>query len=316
MTGRRALGAVLAGGSGLAMAAQARVNGELADRLADGLAAAVISFGSGLVLLTVLVPLTARGRRGLRAVRAALRAGQLRWWHLLGGLCGGFVVATQGLTVATLGVAVFTVALVAGQSASGLAVDRVGLGPGGAEPVTAARMGGAVLCVLAVLIALADRLDAPRALGLAALPLLAGFGVAFQQAVNGRVRVAAGGSAWPATFVNFTAGTAALLVAYAVGVAVRGWPDGALPAEPWLYAGGLLGVVVIATAVLVVQVTGVLVLGLSAIAGNVTGALLLDLAIPTAGRPEPHTYAGAALTLVAVAVAGFAGRTPARVPAG
>jgi transporter family-2 protein len=306
---------VLAGGSGLAMAAQARVNGELALRLGDGLAAAVISFATGLVVLTVLVPLTGPGRRRLRAVRGALRAGQLRWWHLLGGLSGGFVVATQGLTVATLGVAVFTVAIVAGQSASGLAVDRAGLGPGGAEPVTTARVAGAALCVVAVLIALADRLGAPQALGLAALPLLAGFGIAWQQAVNGQVRRAAGGATWPATFINFAAGTAGLLVAFGAGVAVRGWPGGALPAEPLLYTGGLLGVLVIATAAAVVQVTGVLVLGLSAIAGNLLGALLLDLVAPTTGPPAPNTYAGAALTLVAVAVAGLSGHRR-RVAAG
>jgi transporter family-2 protein len=316
VTGRRLLGAVLAGGSGLAMAAQTRINGELAIRLADGLAAAVISFGTGLVVLIGLVPLTAPGRRGLRAVRGALRTGRLRWWHLLGGLSGAFVVAGQGLTVATLGVAVFTVAIVAGQSASGLAVDRAGLGPGGAEPVTARRVAGAVLCVVAVLVALADRLDAPRALGLAVLPLLAGFGIAWQQAVNGQVRLAAGGSTWPATFINFTAGTVALLVASGVGVAVRGWPEGSLPAEPWLYTGGLLGVMVIATAVAVVQVTGVLLLGLSAIAGNVLGALLLDLATPTVGPPHPNTYAGAVLTLVAVAVAAYARRPRSPSPAG
>ncbi|MPZ28173.1 MAG: EamA-like transporter family protein [Micromonosporaceae bacterium] len=285
------------------MAMQARINGELAVRLGDGVAAAVVSFGTGLAVLAVLVAATGPGRRGLRAVRAALRAGSLRWWHCLGGVCGGFVVASQGLTVATLGVAVFTVALVAGQSASGLAVDRAGLGPGRAEPVTATRVAGATLCVAAVLLALADRLDAPRALGLAVLPLLAGLGVAWQQAVNGRVRAAAAGAIWPATFVNFVAGTAALLVAFAVGVAVRGAPTGALPPEPWLYAGGLLGMLVIGTAVAVVRVTGVLLLGLSAIAGNVLGALLLDLAIPTAGPPGPNTYAGVVLTLVAVAVA-------------
>jgi transporter family-2 protein len=302
VTGRRVLGAVFAGCSGLALAGQTRINGELAVRIGDGIAAATISFGTGLAVLAVLVPLTARGRRGLRAVRSALQAGRLRWWHLLGG---------QGLTVATLGVAVFTVALVAGQSASGLAVDRAGLGPGGTEPVTARRVAGAVLCVAAVAVALADRLDAPRALGLAALPLLAGFGIAWQQAVNGRVRVAAGGSTWPATFINFSTGTAALLVAFGVGAAVRGWPDGALPAEPWLYTGGLLGVVVIATAAAVVQVTGVLLLGLSAIAGNVIGAVLLDLLAPTVGPPAANTYAGAALTLVAVVIAAYPHRRAA-----
>jgi bacterial/archaeal transporter family-2 protein len=114
------------------MAVQARVNGELGARLSDGIAAATISFGIGLAILSVFILLTSAGRRGLQAVQSALRSGTLRWWHLLGGVCGGFVVATQGLTVATLGVAVFTVALVAGQSASSLVVDRSGLSPGGA----------------------------------------------------------------------------------------------------------------------------------------------------------------------------------------
>lgn len=304
------LGAVLAGGSGMAVAGQSRINGELAVRLGDGVAAALVSFSTGLLVLGLLVPLTGPGRRGLRAIRAALRGGRLRWWQCLGGLGGGFVVASQGLTVATLGVAVFTVALVAGQSASALAVDRAGLGPGGVEPVTVARVAGAVLCVVAVLIALADRLDAPRALGLAVLPLLAGLGIAWQQAVNGRVRVAAGGSTWPATLLNFAVGTAALLAGFAVRVAVQGWPAGAPPAEPWLYTGGLLGVLVIAIAVAVVQVTGVLLLGLASVAGNVLGALVLDLALPTVGRPGFNTYAGAALTLVAVAIAAATRRLP------
>jgi transporter family-2 protein len=305
VTGRRALGVALAGIAGVAMAVQSRVNGELGLRLEDGIAAAVISFGTGLVLLTLLVPLTARGRRGLRRVREALRVGVLRWWHLLGGVFGGFVVAAQGLTVATLGVAVFTVAIVGGQSASSLAVDRAGLGPGAAEPVTVARGIGAVLCVVAVLVAVSGRLgtpDGPSALALAVLPLLAGLGIAWQQAFNGRVR-AAGGSPWPATFVNFAAGTVALLVGFGVGVAVRGWPAGALPAEPWLYAGGVLGVVVIATAAAVVHVTGVLLLGLAATAGQVLGALALDLLVPAAGPPGLATYAGAGLALLAVMVA-------------
>jgi transporter family-2 protein len=300
--GWRALGAGLGSAAGVAIAVQARVNGELAVRLGDGVAAATISFGTGLALLAVVVLGSAPGRRALRGIREGLRAGRLRWWHCLGGVCGGFVVATQGLTVASLGVAVFTVALVAGQSASSLAVDRAGLAPGGVEPVTPLRVLGAALCVAAVVVAVADRLGTPRDLGLAVLPLLAGTGIAFQQAVNGRLRDA-GGSAWSATFVNFVAGTAALLVGLAAIVSLRGWPDGALPAEPLLYTGGVLGVAVIATAAAVVRVTGVLVLALATTAGQVIGALLLDLMLPTAGPPGANIYAGAALTLLAVAAA-------------
>ena len=248
---RRVLGVGLAVASGVAVAAQSRINGELGVRLQDGIAAALVSFGVGLLVLAVLVPALPGGRRGLRTLRRSLAEGVLRPWQCLGGLCGAFLVATQGLTVGVLGVAVFTVAVVAGQSASSLAVDRFGVGPGGAQPVTGARLTGAALTVVAVLLAVGDRLADPAALALAALPLLAGVGVAWQQAVNGRVRIASG-SVLTATLVNFLVGTTGLLVVFLVDLALRGWPAGAFPAEPWLYVGGPIGIVFIAIAAAVV----------------------------------------------------------------
>ncbi|WP_435586680.1 DMT family transporter [Micromonospora aurantiaca (nom. illeg.)] len=304
-TGRRVAGVGLATASGVMVAVQSRINGELGVRLADGIAAAVVSFGVGLLILLVLVPATPGGRRGLAALRGALRAGTLRPWQCLGGVCGAFLVATQGLTIGALGVAVFTVAVVAGQSGSSLLVDRAGIGPSGRQPVTPNRLIGAVLTVLAVLLAVGDRLGDPEALVLALLPLAAGVGIAWQQAVNGRVRAAAG-SAMTATLVNFTVGTAALLVTLAVDLAVRGRPDGAFPGEPWLYLGGPLGIVFIALAAALVRFTGVLLLGLATIAGQIVGAVLLDLVLPTAAsHPGLDTLLGAALTMVAVLVAAF-----------
>ncbi|MEW2376319.1 DMT family transporter [Micromonospora sp. NPDC047812] len=303
---RRVTGVGLATASGLAVAVQSRINGELGVRLADGIAAAVVSFGLGLLVLLVLVPATPGGRRGLAALRGALADGTLRPWQCLGGACGALLVAAQGLTIGTLGVAVFTVAVVAGQSGSSLAVDRAGIGPGGPQPVTGRRLAGAALTVVAVLLAVGDRLGDPGTLGLALLPLLAGVAIAWQQAVNGRVRMAAG-SALTATLVNFSVGTVALLVAFAVDLALRGWPAGGAPAEPWLYLGGPIGIVFIAIAAAIVRFTGVLLLGLATIAGQIVGAVLLDLLLPTAAsRPGPVTLLGAALTLVAVGVAALA----------
>ena len=302
-TGRRIAGVGLATASGVTVAVQSRINGELGVRLADGIAAAVVSFGVGLLLLLVLVPTTPGGRRGLAALRAALADGSLRPWQCLGGVCGAFLVATQGLTIGTLGVAVFTVAVVAGQSGSSLLVDRAGVGPGGRQPVTPNRLVGAVLTVVAVLLAVGDRLGDPGALVLALLPLLAGVTIAWQQAVNGRVR-AASGSALAATLVNFAVGTVALLATFAVEVAVRGRPAGGLPTEPWLYLGGPIGIAFIALAAAIVRFTGVLLLGLATIAGQIVGAVLLDLVLPTAAsHPGPTTLLGAALTMVAVLVA-------------
>ncbi|MEU6073105.1 DMT family transporter [Micromonospora sp. NPDC047074] len=309
---RRIVGVGLATASGVAVAVQSRINGELGVRLADGIAAAVVSFGLGLLVLLVLVPATPGGRRGLTTLRGALTAGTLRPWQCLGGMCGAFLVAAQGLTIGTLGVAVFTVAVVAGQSGSSLAVDRAGIGPGGRQGVTPQRLAGAALTVVAVLLAVGDRLGDPGTLGLALLPLLAGVGIAWQQAVNGRVRMASG-SALTATLVNFTVGMVTLLVAFAVDIALRGWPAGSPPAEPWLYLGGPIGIVFIAIAAAIVSFTGVLLLGLATIAGQIVGAVLLDLLLPTAAsRPDAVTLLGAALTLVAVIVAAVTPGRPAR----
>jgi bacterial/archaeal transporter family-2 protein len=305
--GRRAPGTAIAVVVGALFAVQSRINGELGARLHDGVAAALVSFGGGLVLLLAYTALSGRMRAGLRRVGAAVRVGRLRWWHLVGGVSGGYVVACQGLTVASLGVAVFTIALVGGQAASGLVVDRLGVGPAGPHPINAQRVAGAVVAVVAVLVTVSDRLSAPSALVLAVLPLLAGIGTSWQQAVIGQVGAAADG-ALPVALVNFVGGTTVLTMAGAVLAAIRGVPAD-WPSEPWLYAGGPLGILFIASAAVVVRWIGVLLLVLGTVAGQVLGALLLDVFVPAADdRLSAATVAGSVLALLAVAVT-VAGRT-------
>lgn len=300
------LGVALAVVSGVALAGQSRINGELGARLADGVLAALISFGGGLLLLLALVPLVPRARTGLTRLRAALRRRDLRLWQCLGGLGGASLVAAQGLTVGVLGVAVFTVAVVAGQTGSSLLVDRTGLGPGGRRALTWPRVVGASLTLLAVAWAVSDRLDGRIAVWLIVLPFVAGCAIAVQQAVNGQVRGAAD-SALAATLLNFCAGTAALALAWLIVWTWHGAPV-QLPREPWLYVGGPLGIVFIAIAAMVVRWTGVLLYGLSAIAGQLVGAVLLDLLVPTQGvRLQTATVVGAAVALVAVGVAALPG---------
>jgi transporter family-2 protein len=260
-----------------------------------------VSFASGLVLLGVAAAVMPAGRRGTAALRAGWRARDLRWWECAGGVVGAYFVLTQGLTVTALGLAVFTVAVVAGQVVSGLLVDRAGLGPGGPRPITAPRVAAAALAVAAVVTALAGRAGSPRALGLAALPAVAGVAIAWQQAMNGRVQARAG--AVPAALMNFAVGTAALVLGYAVVAALRGLPA-TWPAGWWLYLGGALGVLFVLAAVAVVRVTGVLMLGLGLIAGQVLGSLALDVLAPARDTgPTTNEVVGAVLTLVAVGVA-------------
>jgi transporter family-2 protein len=299
----KAIGVGAAFAGGIAVAVQAQINGDLGGHLHDGIAAALLSFVVGLVAVGIVVALQPTARSGVRELRAALRHDKIRLWQCLGGVGGAAVVASQTLTVSTLGVALFTVALVAGQSTSSLAVDRIGLGPAGPQALTPPRVAGAVLTVVAVGIAVGNGLSTAGAIGLAVAPLIAGAATALQQAFNGQVRAAAG-SVTAATLINFVTGTAVLGVAVAVDLAVRGLPTGSLPWQPWLYLGGLLGVGYIAMAAAIVRTIGVLLLGLGSIAGQLIGALVVDILLPgSAGAPGVNTFIGVALTLVAVAIA-------------
>ena len=307
------LGLVGAFVTGAFIVGQARVNAELGSRLGDGVLAAAISFGSGLVLLLVLVALLPAGRRGLRRVGTARRRGALRSWQLLGGLGGALLVAGQGITAHVLGTALFTIAVVAGQSAGGLAVDRAGLGPAGPQRTTPPRVLGAVLMLGAVALSVAPSLRGDVPVALALLPLLAGVAIATQQALNGRVAAAAGGSGegrdslissvLPASVINFVVGFAALVVAAVIALLILG-PPAPLPTEWYLYLGGPFGAIFIGLGAWVVGEVGVLLLALGAIAGQVVGAVVVDTVLPSsAGTPGLTTVLGAALTLVAAAVA-------------
>lgn len=314
---------------------QARVNGELGRRLGDGLVAALISFASGLVLLLVLVAVLPAGRRGVRRAVVAGRTGRLAPWQYLGGLGGALLVASQGLTITLLGTALFTIAVVAGQSGAGLVVDRVGLGPAGPQPTTLPRVAGAVLMLCAVVLSVAPSLRTAAPVALAILPLLAGAALAAQQAVNGQVAAAAGetggpgdsggprGSGGPggsggtdhwlasvlaAATTNFVVGTTALAVAAGVGIAIHGWPASA-PTQVWLYLGGPFGAMFIGLAAWAVGTVGVLLLALGSVAGQVVMAVALDAVAPAgAGPPSITTVLGAGLTLVAAGVACLPGR--------
>ncbi|TFC72569.1 DMT family transporter [Cryobacterium sp. TMS1-20-1] len=283
-------------------AVQSRVNGELGHQIGDGFTAAVISFGSGLVILSLGLVVFRSGRRGLQLVTRAVRAKTLSWWHLFGGLAGALFVLSQGLVAAPLGIALFTVAVVAGQTVSGVLMDRFGIGPGGRRPLHASKIVGAVLALVAVAWTVSGELGGSDALWLLVLPLVAGIGQGWQQAVNGQVRVTAQ-SALTATFLNFLTGSVALVLAALVhGVLVGFALD--LPGNPWLYTGGLIGCIFIAGAALVVRTTGVLMLGLCIVAGQLLCALALDLLAPTQRHPlGVTTLAGTALALVAVVIA-------------
>jgi transporter family-2 protein len=302
-----AVSVIIAIACGALVATQSRINGELGRQLGDGYAAALLSFGSGLVLLCVAMLFWKPGRRGLSTVLVALRTRTIPWWYVCGGAAGALLVLSQGLTAALLGVALFTVATVCGQTISGLLLDRRGLGTMAPKAVTWTRLAGSALALVAVAWSVSSQIVGSIPLWMLVMPFIAGLGIGWQQAVNGQVRGIAE-SALTATFVNFVVGTTVLLIALLVHVGVAGLHLH-FPSSPLLYLGGAIGVVFIAGAAILVRITGVLLLGLSTVAGQLSASLVLDVVAPVSGHVVAWTtVAGTLLTLVAVGIAAVPSR--------
>ena len=290
--------------SGALVALQQRINGELKTELGDALLTALVSFGTGLVAVVAVVLARPTARRAVRRVR------DVPWVQRLGGLGGASLVAVGAAAAPEIGVALLTVGLVAGQTSGGLVVDRYGLGPGSAHGLTWPRVAGAVLCLVAVGVGVQGEVARAADPLLLVLVVAAGFAIAVQQALNGRVRVTTG-DAGVATLVNFVVGTIALGLGVALHAAVAGFDVGSWPGpgEWYLYTGGPMGAIFVAVAALVVRLLGVLRLGLAVIAGQLVGALALDLTLPVSDEQVGLlTVLGVLLTMVAVLVSGRAAR--------
>ncbi|MGE9808274.1 MULTISPECIES: DMT family transporter [unclassified Janibacter] len=298
---------------------QGRMNGRLSAQLGVPLEAALWSFGSGLVVLSLLVLAVPAVRRGLARVRASLAEGGLRWYQCIGGLAGALFVAAQSLSVPLIGVALFTVASVAGQTASGLVVDRLGIGPGGPKPVHLNRIAAAVIALVGVVISVWDRLGGGEFDPIPLLvSLVVGGLVAVQQGTNGRVNIASR-NVLSTTFMNFVTGTTLLvviaLVRLATGSLTLVSPAGR-DVPWWAWFGGLIGIAFIAMSAWAVRHLGVLVFGLVLLTGQVISAVVLDLLSPqTRDLVTTHVVVGVLVTVAAAAMAAWfarPGRTVAR----
>ena len=288
--------------SGVLVALQSRLNGELGVALGDGFVAALFSFSSGLLVLGLVIVFNPRARQGLRTVREDIQSGRLPWWAAVGGAGGAFLVLTQGLSAGILGVALFTIAVVTGQAFGSLAIDTKGWFGAPRVRLTALRVVGAILAVVGAVIALDVLSGSLEGKTLAfALPLVAGFGTGYQQAVNGRVKAAAG-SALAATFINFSAGALTLAVVTAISLPFTGGPT-ALPDQWWVWTGGLVGTIFITIQASTVLVIGVLGLGVSIVTGQLLGSIALDVFFPVATSGlTTSTIVGALITLAGSAL--------------
>jgi transporter family-2 protein len=226
-------------------------------------------------------------------------------------MLGGSFVAVQTQIVPIIGVAIYSVASIAGQTAASLIVDRIGLTGGGKKHITVRRVAAAGVTVLAVLVSVLDRMEAQN-LSLFAV-IFGGFAgaiVGVQRALNGQINESSRQS-FATSWLNFIMGTTFLFIFLSIGVLINRTEIVALPSGPWwIYTGGIIGVIYIAFTSTIVQHLGVLTFTLISVGGQLVGSLLIDLYSPTQGvQISAYLVTGIVMTYLGVLVGG-AGALP------
>jgi transporter family-2 protein len=297
---------LLAALSGAMIALQARANGELSHRLDNGLQAALVSFGSGLIIIFVITPFNSKIKEGIKKLRQSVANKEIARWKLFAGALGGSFIAIQSQIVPLIGVAIFSVASIAGQTAMSLIVDRIGLTGGGKKLISPRRVLAAFLTVLAVLVSVWDRIDANNLSMLAVfVGITGGAIVGVQRALNGQINEHSQQS-FTTSLLNFMAGTAFLLVLIIAGMLLGGNELSPLPSGPWwVYTGGIIGVIYIAFTSTIVQHLGVLTFTLFSVGGQLVASLVIDLISPTDGvSVSAYLVTGIVMTYAGVVVGG------------
>ena len=285
---------------------QARANGELSHRMGNPIEAALVSFGSGLLIISFISVFTPAIRNGMKNLKGAVTRKEIPVWTLFAGMLGGSFVAVQTQIVPIIGVAIYSVASIAGQTAASLIVDRIGLTGGGKKQITVRRVAAAGVTVLAVLVSVLDRIEAEN-LSLFAV-IFGGFAgaiVGVQRALNGQINESSRQS-FATSWLNFIMGTTFLFILLSIGVLINRAEIVALPSGPWwMYMGGTIGVIYIAFTSTIVQHLGVLTFTLISVGGQLVGSLLIDLYSPTQGvQISAYLVTGIVMTYLGVIVGG------------
>jgi bacterial/archaeal transporter family-2 protein len=133
----RGMAVVVTAAVGGLIALQPAINAGLA-RATGSLAAALVSFMVGTILLAVIVTL-AGDAGGLGSTF------DVRWYYLIGGLLGAAYVTVALITVKTVGAGGVAAATITGQLTASVVIDRMGVLGLETVPLTATRMAGVAL---------------------------------------------------------------------------------------------------------------------------------------------------------------------------
>ena len=270
--------------------------------MGDSLEAALVSFSTGLIFVSLISLFRKDVRSGFADIFKAVRSKQLPIWRLSAGMLGASFVAMQTHVVPIAGVALFTVASLAGQTAISLWVDHIGLGGGIKSIISKRRVFAAIITIGAVVVSVWDRFAMSNfSVIVVILAICAGSWVGVQRALNGQINSFSKKS-FATSQLNFITGFIFLSVLLILRSLVTDYSIMNLTSGPWwMFLGGSIGVFYIAFSSVAVQYVGVLEFTLLSVGGMLFGSLLLDITVPTQGaRISLYLIAGIFLSYLGV----------------
>ena len=252
--------------------------------MGDSLEAAIVSFTTGLLFVSVIALFRKDVRSGFRQIFSAVNLKLLPSWRLGAGALGASFVAMQTYAVPIAGVALFTVASLAGQTGISLWVDHVGLAGGSRVIITKRRVIAAIITILAVVVSTWDRFTISNfSLLTIVLAVFSGTWVGVQRALNGQINSYSKAS-FATSLLNFITGTTFLLFLLLLRTLFTDHSVMNFTSGPWwMFLGGSIGVIYIALSAHIVQYVGVLEFTLFSVGGMLAGSLLIDIIVPTKG---------------------------------
>jgi transporter family-2 protein len=294
-------------GLGVMLDIQSRANSVLANQMHSSIAAGLACQLAAWVFIIPIYVFNKDARSSFARILPAIKSRSLAWWEMLGGVFGGSFLTIQSYSVPLVGVALFTIALIAGQTMGSLFVDKTRLSPSGKHPITLQRFLAALITLVSVLISVYPELHHSTFHYLPfVLTFIGGIFLAMGQGVNGR----AGNvlkNTFSVTFIAFVFATLVLVIGLTINV-INSHPHITLSSNFWAYLGGPAGLIYVAVSALIVKHIGVLKVVLFIVAGQLIGALAIDWLMPTKNTSiNGYVIVGTITTFTSLIVANYNG---------
>lgn len=250
--------------AGVAQPVQTSVNTNLSEKLKSPYQSSVISFGTGTILVAIILAIL---DHGIHLPLAQIA--QEPFWIWGGGICGVGIVVLSILCLPRLGSAWNVMLLSFGQIMTGLVVDNWGLFGSERIPMSISRVAGALLLIAGVaLVSLnfdkktkGENKSTSASVIFIVLAIVAGMLCALQVAINGRLTTVAGDS-WRCTLISMSIGTLGCLILIAILYLCRGrkgiyndtMPD--IDFHWYQVTGGVFAVIIVGSNAIIAPIIG------------------------------------------------------------